>query len=97
MKSVMDEKQIEALIQKLFGFERLDDLNMESITSAFSNIDNYYKTRNTSKLNSVERQIANNFKRRREYNSTNILVYSKNLEKYIRTEQEATSILGRHL
>ena len=90
MKSVLDEDQIAVVIQKLLCYKRMEDMNFDSINNCFNNIGSYYKTKNSSKLSDVERQISENFKRRREYSDTNILVYDKNLEKYINTERNVS-------
>lgn len=91
MKSVLDEDQIAVTIQKLLCYKRIEDANFQNINTCFNNIDSYYKTKNTSRLNDVEKQVSNNFKRRSEYSDTNILIYDKNLEKYITTAREVST------
>ena len=90
MKIGLDEGQIAVTIQKLFCYKQLESLNFESINECFNNISDNYKTKNTSKLESLNRQVNNNFKRINEYNETNILILDKNLEKYQTTAREVS-------
>ena len=90
MKSVLDEERIALTIQKMFCYKKIESLNFESINGCLREISNCYKTKNTSKLDEINYQIGNNFKRVNEYNETNILIYDKNLEKYQDTEREVS-------
>ena len=87
MKSVMDEEQIALLIQRLMCYKKLEDVNFQSINQSLDTLSSYYKTYNTYGIKNIQRQISNNFRRRNEYNNVSILVYDKNLEKYIATAQ----------
>ena len=85
MRCVLDKEQIAVVIQKLLCYRRMENMNFESINTILANSGNYYKTNNSSKIDNIKRQFDNNFKRMNEYNDTSILVYDKNLEKYIMT------------
>ena len=91
MKSVLDEEQIAVVIQKLLCYKRMEDINFDSINTCFSNVGSYYKTKNSSKLDDIERQLSENMKRRSEYSNINIMVYDKNLEKYIATARDISA------
>ena len=85
MRCVLDKEQIAVVIQKLLCYRRMENMNFESINTVLANSRNFYKTNNSNKIDNIRRQFDNNFKRINEYNDTSILVYDKNLEKYIVT------------
>ena len=88
MKSVLDEEQIANIIQKLYFYKRLENINFDEIKNSMNNMNNYYKTGNTNLLNNMYQAFSNKFKTRNDYTETNIFIYSKNLENYQKVARE---------
>lgn len=97
MKSVMDIEQIAKTIQKLYFYKKIESINFDDIKSSLNTMSGFYKTKNTPLLSNVNRVYDNKFRTINDYNETNIFIYNKNLEKYINTERDVSTILDKNI
>ena len=88
MKSVMDEEQIAKLIQKLYFYKKLEDLNFEELKKEFRSVSDNYKTSNSNNLANIYHDYDNKLQMRREYLENSIFIYQKNLENYHQTASD---------
>lgn len=89
----LDENEISKTISKLNLYRKLEDLNFSDIERELGNINMYYKTKNTNKLNNVIPQVKDLFTKMMEYNFANISVYQRNLQNYHQSDELVTEIL----
>ena len=84
----MYTNKIKNVIQKLYVYKRLEDINFDEIKRSFNSIGRFYKTSNTDTLNGIYPSVVKNFQTRKDYTEANITILSNNIDKYEKIARE---------
>ena len=94
MQSVIDTDKIENIIDKAEMYKNEEEITFDNFNTNFHNILNYYKTKNSNKIQIISKELSDNLKKIIKNHQNNILVLSKNIEKYSELENKNAQIFN---
>ncbi|MBQ6495184.1 MAG: hypothetical protein IJI49_04200 [Bacilli bacterium] len=90
----MNVPEIELLIDKLKIYIKEEDISVDELDNLYLEINKYYQTNNTNKIDLLESELVNNLKKISKIHNNNILVLEKKVEEHKELERENKMILS---